>query len=298
MGVKFGTGNRYYIFNMLLQTLVVLVCCLLVDGRPSENDQSVQKLNEGGEKTKLNFAFLVQDQQYERPADLGEDVATAVSRKSSSYGRKRRSAQAVQLSSSQQQTAAQESALAGGGKRNFGNIASILAIAGAKPVAVELSGSYSGRRKRSETNQQQTSAAQESAPAAGKRNFGNIASILAIAGAKPAAVDPSGSYSGRRKRSENNLHGLVPEVASHAVKIRSRGKHGDLAHEAQDGAVPSRSVFESLKYGRRKRSNPVTFAEYDKERVKTLKIEQNDALALPQRLKAEAQRSERPKRKF
>jgi len=90
----------------------------------------------------------------------------------------------------------------------------------------------------------------------------------------------------------------VPEVATHAVKIKSRGKHGNLAHDAQDGAVPSRSVFESLKYGRRKRSNSISFAEYDKERVKTLKIEQNDALALPQRLKDEAERSERPKRKF
>ena len=117
-------------------------------------------------------------------------------------------------------------------------------------------------------------------------------------GAKPAAVDLSGSYSGRKKRSENNLHGLVPEVATHAVKIKSRGKHGNLAHDAQDGAVPSRSVFESLKYGRRKRSNSISFAEYDKERVKTLKIEQNDALALPQRLKDEAERSERQKRKF
>jgi len=273
-----------------------LVACLLADGRPSENDQSAQKLNEEGEKTKLNFAFLVQDQQYERPAELSEEIATAVGRKSSSYGRRRRSAQEEQLPSNEQQTASQESAPSGG-KRDFGNIASILAIAGAKPTAVDFSGSYTGRKKRSENNQQQT-AAQEFVPVEGKRNFGNIASILAIAGAKPAAVDLSGSYSGRKKRSENNLHGLVPEVATHAVKIKSRGKHGNLAHDAQDGAVPSRSVFESLKYGRRKRSNSISFAEYDKERVKTLKIEQNDALALPQRLKDEAERSERQKRKF
>merc|ERR1740128_502698 len=94
--------------------------------------------------------------------------------------------------------------------RYFGDIASILAIAGAKAAPVDLSGSYSGRRKRQAGSEDRTFGSEEgerpSATAAASelprsgRDFGDIASILAIAGAKAAPVDLSGSYSGRRKR--------------------------------------------------------------------------------------------------
>lgn len=195
--------------------------------------------------------------------------------------------------------------------RDFGDIASILAIAGAKPVAVDLSTSYTGRRKRQagfedrsfglgEGERPAATAAASELPRSG-RDFGDIASILAIAGAKPATVDLSGSYSGRRKRAlKRTEYGLVPEVAITAVKIKSRGKHGNLAHEAVEGATPSRTVFESTNYGRKKRNSDefIPFSVNEERKVNTLKIEQTDFQALPQRLEAVQDEPERRKRKF
>jgi len=165
------------------------------------------------------------------------------------------------------------------------------------------------------------------------RDFGNIGRILAIAGTKPKAVDPSGGYSGRKKRSARsdvspeaeagvyqnaNLklspaqlrkrsaktpiklsHGVVQQVAPHAVKIQSRGRYGNLAHH-RDNAGPvvfdfrSPIHFRGSDTRRYKRDeleissrNFIPFSVYDQRRVRTLKVEQNDALALPLRLELE-----------
>merc|ERR1712012_197901 len=91
------------------------------------------------------------------------------------------------------------------------DIARILRVAGTKPIAVDPSGSYSGRRRLSDgldLNPHAAAAVAEGQLAAeqgqeeGRRNFGDIASILRAASARPIAVDPSGSYSGRRRRSD------------------------------------------------------------------------------------------------
>lgn len=201
--------------------------------------------------------------------------------------------------------------------RNFGDVAKILAIAGTKPVAVDPSGSYSGRRRRQtgsfrpQPNQasraEENAAIEQAGPAdqspRGARNFGDISKILAIAGTGPVAVDPSGSYSGRRRRGINtNLHGLVPEVTLHAVKIKSRGKHGNIAHEIAAGATPSsRTVFEAgynHKRRRRDSDNFIPFSENEERKVKTLKIEQTDFLATKARRPEVQSDSARQKRKF
>jgi hypothetical protein len=186
-------------------------------------------------------------------------------------------------------------------KRDFGDLARILSIANAKPQAVDLSGSYSGKRRRStdddvviEEREPQTETAAEPA----QRDFGDLARILSIANAKPQPIEPGNrSYSGRRRRSDDNLHGLVAEVALDAVKIKPHGKNGNHVQNSGPRSAGSRSIFEPS-YTRVKRADFVSFTEYDQRRVKTLKIEQNDFLALPKRLEQEEEQTDRQKRKF
>jgi len=147
------------------------------------------------------------------------------------------------------------------GGRDFGDIGSILAIAGAKPQVVDPSGGYSGRKRRqsiddydyeqTETVESDVATGAEAAelPRSG-RNFGDIAHILAVAGAEPVEVDFSGSYTGRRKRSDTlPVDSLVKEVKLKAVKVNTHGKYGSLIHEAVDGATPSRTIFDEAIYG-------------------------------------------------
>jgi len=141
--------------------------------------------------------------------------------------------------------------------RDFGDIASILAIAGATPQEVDFSGSYSGRKKRQVTgnvfgNSQEafdqdsrtdTTAQQETRSG---RDFGNIASILAIAGAEPVEVDLNGSYTGRKKRQtgEEDSDSFLADVNLKSVKVKPHGKYGNLAQESIKGVMTSRAVFD------------------------------------------------------
>jgi len=141
--------------------------------------------------------------------------------------------------------------------RDFGDIASILAIAGAKPQEVDFSGSYSGCKKRQVTgnvfgNSQEefdqdsrtdTAAQQETRSG---RDFGNIASILAIAGAEPVEVDLNGSYTGRKKRQtgEEDSDSFLADVNLKSVKVKPHGKYGNLAQESIKGVMTSRAVFD------------------------------------------------------
>merc|ERR1712066_740714 len=88
-----------------------------------------------------------------------------------------------------------------------------------------------------------------------------ILRVLQVANAKPTPVDPTGSYSGRRRRSAQ----LEP-VHSNAHQ------YGLLEPKVELGK-------------RRKRSknfdNFVPFSVYDDRRVKVLKVEENDFHALP-----------------
>merc|ERR1739848_182169 len=141
--------------------------------------------------------------------------------------------------------------------RDFGDIASILAIAGASPQEVDFSGSYSCRKRRQVTgsvfddsegafDQDSRSDAAAQQETRSGRNFGNIASILAIAGAKPVEVDLSGSYTGRKRRqtTEEGNNTLLADVNLKSVKVKPHGKYGNLAQETIKGVMTSRAVFE------------------------------------------------------
>jgi len=386
---------------MLYMLWVVLLSSALVGGFPSgepapqpeegagpadpqltsiQQEENKQEQSGASRHVELQLAFLVEDQQYERASssDLTESDSK---RKASSYGRRRRRnaqhfynsyfaattrapATPAPPAAHQDTTIAPQTTENASAPRDFGNIARILAIAGTKPKAVDLSGSYSGRKKRSDSNHAavhpfhsskgffQYGLSQEEAlsdplvtqhaQAGAQRDFGDISRILAIAGTKPKAVDLSGSYSGRRKRSsgsavqsgshvagfdvsenhpnsglesefddltkhfrtvrkrsaaggknsDDDLHGLVENVASKAVKIKSRGNYGKLARAGRKNNG-RRVVFDSLNSSSQQRrhkrgvDNYIPFSVYDQRRVRTLKVEQNDFLALPKRLEQE-----------
>jgi len=243
----------------------------------------------------LQLAFLVEDQQYN--SNPHSSAPKAVEHESTP----------PQANSSN-------------GPRDFGNVARILAIAGAGPITVDPSGNYAGRRKRSDSSftafafpatgdadsrglqqsevgfQEAQSITQADAP----RDFGDIGRILAIAGTGSKKVDPNGGYGRRKRRSSPKLkYGALPLIDLHAVKVKSRGRHGNVLHH-QARPFGSRSVagydLHSAANRRRRRSNDdnyIPFAVYDQRRVRTLKVEQNDFLALPLRLELEAREKAR-----
>jgi len=123
-----------------------------------------------------------------------------------------------------------------------------------------------------------------------------IARVLAAAGAGPSQVDPDArSYGRRRRRSpqiepqQSNAHqyGLkAPNVDT--VKVKSHGSFGREVHAPVIVKKKDHTNFLNGAKERRKRSdNFIPFSVYDDRRRKTLKIEENDARALPLRLQIE-----------
>merc|ERR1711881_727763 len=123
-----------------------------------------------------------------------------------------------------------------------------------------------------------------------------IARVLAAAGAGPSIIDPDKrSYGKRRRRSpqiepqRKNAHhfGLkAPKVDQ--VKVKSHGSFGREVHAPVIVVKKDHTNFLNGAKERRKRSdNFIPFSVYDDRRRKTLKIEENDARALPLRLQIE-----------
>jgi len=135
----------------------------------------------------------------------------------------------------------------------------------------------------------------------GAGKYGDLQRILALTGAKPQPISKGVSYGRRKKRTpeeaiSNEIKtgpNLVKDVSIEAVKVKSHGNYGNIA-QVYDTGANSKHVVINGRYGRRKRAdNFIPFNVYDERRVKTLKIEQNDALALPMRLQIEKENGER-----
>merc|ERR1712061_940716 len=124
--------------------------------------------------------------------------------------------------------------------------------------------------------------------------------ILSAANAEPKAIDRSPGYGKRsadnKDESETKL-GLVADVPLDAVKVKIHSSHGNIAQQ-YDGATEYQNAVLGSRFGRGKREtdNFIPFSEYDSRRVNTLKLEQNDFLALPARLQSQSQ--EKKKRHF
>ena len=113
-----------------------------------------------------------------------------------------------------------------------------------------------------------------------------IAQVLKAAGAEPQPVVKGDiSYLGKREAQEASVEADEPVVAQiplAAVKISPHSSNGNIVQHFDGNSAYQSSVHVS-RFGRARRStedNFIPFHVYDDRRVKTLKVEQNDFLAL------------------
>ena len=235
----------------------------------------------------------------------GHEVVESGRRKSSGYGKRSAQNSETQEQENDIQSVNPHPAAS---KVSASVIANILKAAGAKPQPIdEASRSYAGKRsadneygygKRSaqEANEETTETAAAAAhPAASKVSLSEIAKILAAAGAKPQPiVEGDRSYAGKRsvndeefgygKRAADEAEpGIVASIPLAAVKVKPHSSQGNIAQHFDGDSSYQNNVHVS-RFGRAKRSNNfknfIPFHVYDDRRVKTLKVEQNDFLAL------------------
>merc|ERR1712038_905336 len=189
-----------------------------------------------------------------------------------------------------------------------GAIAAILAAANAEPKPIDRSPGYG---KRSADNKDESEVAEDDTEDLAVEASSHQASlsrvpsavrlaILSAANAEPTAVVRSPGYGKRsaenKDESEAKL-GLVVDVPLDAVKVKIHSSHGNIAQQ-YDGDTEYQNAVLGSRFGRGKREtdNFIPFSEYDSRRVNTLKLEQNDFLALPARLQSQSQ--EKKKRHF
>merc|ERR1712055_616204 len=284
--------------SMLALAVVSLLVCANGSRLPASSEHVMPK---------LHLAYLVEDVEYPRPEGLqasNEELphSSRVKRQQSSFPavsqfEAREEAERLETEEADAETFSSASATSGRNAALSAAILRVLEVANAKPTPVDPTGSYSGRRRRNAQQQEQAvnSNDAETFPTASATPGRNAAlsaavlRVLEVAGAKPTPVDPSGSYSGRRRRSaqlepvHSNAHqyGLL-EPKVELVKVKSHGNYGKLVQ----ASVVAPSAHAKLEHGkRRKRSdnfdNFVPFSVYDDRRVKLLKVEENDFHALP-----------------
>merc|ERR1739848_453864 len=168
----------------------------------------------------------------------------------------------------------------------------ILSAANAQPATVDRSPGYGKRSADDESEGAEDVTETE--------DLAVEASSLQSSERVPAAVDRSPGYgkrsADRKDESETKL-GLVADVPLDAVKVKIHSSHGNIAQQ-YDGDTEYQNAVLGSRFGRGKREtdNFIPFSEYDSRRVNTLKLEQNDFLALPARLQSQSQ--EKKKRHF
>ena len=184
----------------------------------------------------------------------------------------------------------------------------ILSAANAEPAAVIRSPGYGKRsadsKEESEVAQDDTETEDLPVEASSLHSSRVPAAvrlaILSAANAEPAAVIRSPGYGKRSAESKDESEaklGLVDNVPLEAVKVVIHSSHGNIAQH-YDGDTEYQNAVLGSRFGRGKREtdNFIPFSEYDSRRVNTLKLEQNDFLALPARLQSQSQ--EKKKRHF
>merc|ERR1711894_700148 len=287
--------------SMLALAVISLLVCANGSRLPASSEQVMPK---------LHLAYLVEDVEYPRTEEL--QASNEELPHSSRVKRQQSSSQAVnsqleareeaeQLETEEVDAETVSTASVNSSGRNAALSAAILRVleaAGAKPTPVDPTGSYSGRRRRSaqtsepaeQNNDAETFATPAETPGRNAALSAAILRVLEVANAEPTAVDPSGSYSGRRRRSaqlepvHSNAHqyGLL-EPKVELVKVKSHGNFGKVVQASDVAPSPHHA---KLEHGRKKRSdvnfdNFVPFSVYDDRRVKLLKVEENDFHALP-----------------
>merc|ERR1712061_255753 len=272
----------------VLAVVSLLVCATNGSRLPASSEQVMPK---------LHLAYLVEDVEYPRPEGLqasNEELphSSRVKRQESSSQavnsqlEAREEAERLETEEADAETFSTASATSGRNAALSAAILRVLEVANAKPTPVDPTGSYSGRRRRSaqlepvQSNDAETFATASATPGRNAALSAAILKVLEVANATPTPVDPSGSYSGRRRRNaqlepvHSNAHqyGLL-EPKVELVKVKSHGNYGKVVQ----ASVVAPSAHAKLEHGkRRKRSenfdNFVPFSVYDDRRVKLLKV--------------------------
>merc|ERR1711872_511768 len=254
MGTQSSLGDSSGVLNMLV--LVVLTVYLALPAcLPASQSPVVEVM------PKLQLAYLVEDGQYTQPG-MATIINTQFNKKSRTEIEARLKRQSVIDPTSTVNTEVEVAAVPAEQEQNID--------------ASKTEGSISSSRSVSFSSA--------------------IARVLAAAGAGPSIIDPDKrSYGKRRRRSpqiepqRKNAHhfGLkAPKVDQ--VKVKSHGSFGREVHAPVIVVRKDHTNFLNGAKERRKRSdNFIPFSVYDDRRRKTLKIEENDARALPLRLQIE-----------
>jgi len=164
---------------------------------------------------------------------------------------------------------------------------------GVKPVSTGRRFGGYGKRSPQEivvTNEDHDDVDDAPAPAGlgGRLSSSVLAKLLKTAGVEVGAnpVDRNPGYGKRSAEGdEAEEEGLVESVPLSAVKIKPHSSQGNIVQH-YDGDAGYQTSVHSSRFGRTKREdndqlkNFIPFHVYDDRRVKTLKVEQNDFLAL------------------
>merc|ERR1711971_1550943 len=193
--------------SMLVLAVISLLVCTNGSRLPASSEQVMPK---------LHLAYLVEDVEYPRPEGLqasDEELPYShrVKRQESSFlavneGEAREEAE-HQETEKDAETFPTASETPGRNAALSAAILRVLKIAGAEPTPMDPTGSYSGRRRRSAQQQEQVNTndaetlASALTPGRNAALSAAILNVLKVAGASPTPVDPTGSYSGRRRRS-------------------------------------------------------------------------------------------------
>merc|ERR1712001_519222 len=205
-----GTQSSLWRPGACSMLALALTVCLLVCANGS-------RLPAGSEQVmpKLHLAYLVEDVEYPRPEGL--QASKEELSHSSRVKRQESSSQAVnsqleareeaeKLETEEADAETFSSAPSGRNAALSAAILRVLEVANARPTPVDPTGSYSGRRRRSaqqepeQSNDAETSATASATPGRNAALSAAILKVLEVANANPTPVDPSGSYSGRRRR--------------------------------------------------------------------------------------------------
>ena len=164
-------------------------------------------------------------------------------------------------------------------------IAAILAAAGARAAPISAGVSYGKRSAQSENDNTEDVIETEEAQGFDFKSFLAADQPEVPAGVEiPKPRNRVGSYGKRSAEDDAEIvEGLVDAVPLSAVKIKPHSSQGNI-HQQFNGNTAYQTSVHSSRFGRVRREDPlkdfIPFHVYDDRRVKTLKVEQNDFLAL------------------
>merc|ERR1712203_595699 len=219
----------------VLAVVSLLVCATNGSRLPASSEQVMPK---------LHLAYLVEDVEYPIPEELQaskEELphSSRVKRQQSSFpavNQAEAGEEDEQLETEDAETFATDSVTPRRNAALSAAILRVLEVANAKPTPVEHTGSYSGRKRRSAQQSQNTEDAEtfSTAPTTPGRNAAFSAAILRVlevANAKPTPVELSGSYSGKKKRSahQSEQPNTAEDVETFSTAPTTPGRNAALS---------------------------------------------------------------------